>query len=461
MRRTAASILWFLLVLVAGPFLLIEATDARIRGTTSNLWSSFILAWMALARALLLPKRGECYAGVADVFESLHMADNDIYRQFAIGTASADNFLKFSESRPWDLYTLFGYRAASFGARKVLAPGSLLLYPALTNAAHGFSEKHGHIEIVVSGLLGLAASDHVRRQLKFERLQSLERKGECALFVSHSLGIGSFSVASLLRVFDFRNGSFLRKRRAKARADEIERRYRALQQDASQHLVVSPLSSEERSGYLRRQRYTSTPDAVIFVARDSWKAHEPSRPPEILAGVSRIVVHHTSRPLLETTNAALEIRRIQERHLAAGMSDIAYNFLIGPDGILYEGRQGGKGARGEHATRFNDDSIGICLLGNFDTSPDKASNRIGVDSPAFVALKNVVAWLLGEANLHLHEHRKVDSNTRNLRAGVAAIPLPVVVGHCELDSLLDLQGPSTTCPGTTLLELVKQRREIR
>jgi N-acetylmuramoyl-L-alanine amidase len=44
-------------------------------------------------------------------------------------------------------------------------------------------------------------------------------------------------------------------------------------------------------------------------------------------------------------------------------NDIGYNFLVGEDGNVYEGR--GWNTVGTHAGNFNKKSIGICFIGNF------------------------------------------------------------------------------------------------
>jgi N-acetylmuramoyl-L-alanine amidase len=43
--------------------------------------------------------------------------------------------------------------------------------------------------------------------------------------------------------------------------------------------------------------------------------------------------------------------------------DIGYNFLVGEDGNVYEGR--GWDAVGAHAVPYNSNSIGICVIGDF------------------------------------------------------------------------------------------------
>lgn len=45
-------------------------------------------------------------------------------------------------------------------------------------------------------------------------------------------------------------------------------------------------------------------------------------------------------------------------------SDLPYNFLIGEDGSIYEGRGWGKQSA-YFLTAFNDNSMGICILGNY------------------------------------------------------------------------------------------------
>lgn len=44
-------------------------------------------------------------------------------------------------------------------------------------------------------------------------------------------------------------------------------------------------------------------------------------------------------------------------------SDIGYNFVVGEDGNVYEGR--GWDKIGAHAPSYNSKSIGICMIGNF------------------------------------------------------------------------------------------------
>jgi hypothetical protein len=57
------------------------------------------------------------------------------------------------------------------------------------------------------------------------------------------------------------------------------------------------------------------------------------------------------------------VRGIQGFHQnGRGWIDIGYHFLIGPEGIIYQGRP--ENVRGAHATP-NTNKVGICLIGDY------------------------------------------------------------------------------------------------
>lgn len=65
-----------------------------------------------------------------------------------------------------------------------------------------------------------------------------------------------------------------------------------------------------------------------------------------------------------------------------GWDDIGYNWLIDPNGIIYEGR--GSGALGAHFSCMNSETTGICMIGNFMTSSPKDT--------AIRSLEALLAW---------------------------------------------------------------------
>lgn len=108
------------------------------------------------------------------------------------------------------------------------------------------------------------------------------------------------------------------------------------------------------------------------VTRAGWGADEHLRHGKpSYAAVRAVVVHHTV-----TTNdyshaeAPSYVRAVYEYHTRSrGWSDIGYNLLVDKYGTVYEGRYGdfAKGVVGSHAAGFNTGTLGVSLLGNYDT----------------------------------------------------------------------------------------------
>lgn len=97
----------------------------------------------------------------------------------------------------------------------------------------------------------------------------------------------------------------------------------------------------------------------IFRARAATTAVLPTQPP------NAFVVHHTAGA--RCTTAALcdaQMRNIQNFHMNSnGWADIGYNFCVGDNAVIYEGR--GWNRQGAHSPGFNSRSIGFCFFGDF------------------------------------------------------------------------------------------------
>lgn len=97
-------------------------------------------------------------------------------------------------------------------------------------------------------------------------------------------------------------------------------------------------------------------------------------PLQIVAKKTKILVHHTASDpgMIQTVSDEQQyIQSVYKYHaFTRGRGDIGYNFMIMPSGRIYEGRKGGLGVVGAHATWNNTPSIGISLVGNFvDAEP--------------------------------------------------------------------------------------------
>ncbi|XP_017872994.1 PREDICTED: peptidoglycan-recognition protein SC2-like, partial [Drosophila arizonae] len=101
---------------------------------------------------------------------------------------------------------------------------------------------------------------------------------------------------------------------------------------------------------------------------------------------------------------AQELRNIQSYHMnSLGWADIGYNFLIGGDGAVYEGR--GWNVLGAHATNWNSKSIGISFMGNFSNSKPTAA----MISAAKSLLADAVSRGQISSGYTLYGHRQVSS----------------------------------------------------
>lgn len=89
-----------------------------------------------------------------------------------------------------------------------------------------------------------------------------------------------------------------------------------------------------------------------------------------------LIIHHTggtdADPLADTSNHTAEI--VEEWHLKKGWDGIGYHFFIEKSGLVWRGRP--EHRNGAHTTSHNNNSLGICLAGNFDlTKPSKNQEK--------------------------------------------------------------------------------------
>jgi len=153
-------------------------------------------------------------------------------------------------------------------------------------------------------------------------------------------------------------GAGFRRVLANPRSSTFERR-RARQGLADLEVVETPAAAPAR---------------LAVQSRASWNAAAavPGRLTRHRGGWTRITVHHSA----QTTAAQLgrgtrgdvadALRRVQRYHIGNnGWGDIAYHYLIDPDGRVFTGRS--LEFQGAHASGKNNvANIGICLFGHFD-----------------------------------------------------------------------------------------------
>jgi hypothetical protein len=140
-----------------------------------------------------------------------------------------------------------------------------------------------------------------------------------------------------------------------------------------------------------------------------------------------IIIHHTATNYKSATSK--QIKKIYKYHsYTRRWGDIGYNYIIGKDGSIFEGRYGGNGAIGGHSysngTNYNSGSIGISVLGNYVGESLSDQSR---DS-----LEKLVGWLAANNGISISSdirfhNKKLDS---------------AVIGHKDV--------ADTACPGKNI-----------
>ena len=190
-------------------------------------------------------------------------------------------------------------------------------------------------------------------------------------------------------------------------------------------------------------------DAPDIVTRAEWGADESIKSTSgscvrRFFPVQQLFVHHTVGPNFDS-NPKATMRAIYYFHTRTqGWCDVGYNFVVGWDGTIYEGRWArdygpwevhssedhvGRAVAGAHVAGFNSGSVGVSVMGNFsEAQPPPAVRR---------ALAELLAW---EADRHDLRPRG-EHTYRNPETG-ATRRLKYIAGHRD--------AGYTECPGNFL-----------
>ncbi|KPP63842.1 hypothetical protein Z043_117865 [Scleropages formosus] len=146
-----------------------------------------------------------------------------------------------------------------------------------------------------------------------------------------------------------------------------------------------------------------TEKCLTLVSRNQWGALVPLCKETLQYPAELAIIHHTALWSCHGSQDHLtQLRHIQKLHMQdRGFDDIGYNFLIGRDGTVYEGR--GWGVVGAHAKGHNHNSVGIAFMGNFN---DEAPSSAALSSTQQLLLSGVVLGQLHH-NYTLLGHRDV------------------------------------------------------
>ena len=155
---------------------------------------------------------------------------------------------------------------------------------------------------------------------------------------------------------------------------------------------------------------------------------------------SHFIVHHSAGQTTSSDFAAV-VRSYYDFHTGTnGWDDIGYNWLIDGNGVIYEGR--GQGLQGAHFSCMNENTIGICVIGNYEnTNPT---------SEAINALQSFIAWSSCEENIDILGIELHPSSNLNLNN---------ISGHKDGNDSSNSCNTSTVCPGNNLYNLLPTIRD--
>jgi hypothetical protein len=193
----------------------------------------------------------------------------------------------------------------------------------------------------------------------------------------------------------------------------------------------------------------SSPDAVevmpglLIRPREAWGEDLPPKGPILAEDARFLLVHHTASPN-NYSSARSVIRNVYsfQTGSAKRWNDVCYEFFIGRDGDVWEGRAGA--LAGPVMADATGGSQGfaqlICLLGDFaDTPPTQ---------PALDALIKVLAWLSGRYAIDIAAGAAATFASRGSQRWTAGttITTPTIAGHRDMSY--------TECPGSALYDLL-------
>lgn len=180
---------------------------------------------------------------------------------------------------------------------------------------------------------------------------------------------------------------------------------------------------------------------ISIKPRSSWGSDHPPKGPLESEDVKFLIVHHSaSRNGHTTAEVPGILRSWYNFHTGPekGWNDVAYNFCIDSEGVIWEARKGSiDGPVAGDATGGNQGFTQlVCIIGDYNTAqPTQAS----LDS-----LVQLLAWLAERYGISTSPGSEVTFTSRgsNKWPEGAQVTTPTITGHRTMSK--------TTCPGDNL-----------
>jgi hypothetical protein len=142
----------------------------------------------------------------------------------------------------------------------------------------------------------------------------------------------------------------------------------------------------------------------------------------VSSSVSHLIVHHSATSNTASDWNAVVLSIWNSHTMTNGWSDIGYNWLVAPNGVLYEGRGGGNNVTGAHFCGTNANTMGTCMIGTYTST--------NVTTAARNKLIEILAWKCCNSGIN-----PLTSSLHNS----SGLTLNHISGHRD--------GCATSCPG--------------
>lgn len=123
----------------------------------------------------------------------------------------------------------------------------------------------------------------------------------------------------------------------------------------------------------------------MIVSRASWGARAPKGSLSSFSSVLGVTLHWSAGDVATNlSDYSPNVRSIQNQHMNGEYTDIAYNFVVAPNGTIYEGRGWNFRSGANGSTHANTHYLAFCYLG-------------GPTTPFTDAATASISWLIAEA----------------------------------------------------------------
>lgn len=170
-----------------------------------------------------------------------------------------------------------------------------------------------------------------------------------------------------------------------------------------------------------------------FVSRKGWSCPQGTTSPGYTT-VTHLIVHHAAGTNISNDWAGVVLAIWNLHVYTNGWADVGYNWLIAPDGTLFEGRGGGDNVTGAHFCGKNSGTMGVCMLGTYTSTELPAAAKS--------TLIATLGWKACQRNLdpvQVSYHNSTQTFLSNIS------------GHRD--------GCSTECPGDQVYKLLPTLRQ--